>query len=172
MRGRTRTQRWDALLSWNLWGICTRRSPPTNSRLVLLRCDTVYDWVEEGKHLIYHPIPLCPCLLICDMSVGLSWRGKVPIITHPISITLVPISAEVYSYWVGAIDVTGDEDWTWVDGVLVPGGPPYWAVGEPSHAHDNQPREHCAVMSTDKDYYLSDTHCTEKYRYICKLTVV
>jgi len=81
-------------------------------------------------------------------------------------------SEEQRSYWVGAIDVSGQEEWTWVDGGLVPGGTPYWATGEPSHAHDNEPREHCAVMMKTKRYYLNDAHCDVKHSYICKLTVV
>lgn len=78
----------------------------------------------------------------------------------------------VGSYWVGAEDVTGQEDWSWVDGGLLPGGPPYWASGQPSHNHDNQPWEHCAVMDADMRYYLRDAHCTDRHPYICKLTKV
>nr|WKK54421.1 macrophage mannose receptor [Penaeus vannamei] len=73
------------------------------------------------------------------------------------------------SYWVGGVDISGNEEWTWVNGENIPGGPPYWATGEPSHSHDNQPREHCTVMTAEKRYYLQDVHCGDRHPYICKL---
>ncbi|XP_071524520.1 C-type mannose receptor 2-like [Panulirus ornatus] len=76
----------------------------------------------------------------------------------------------VNSYWVGAEDVSGQEEWTWVDGQLVPGGPPYWASGQPSHEHNNEPWEHCAVMDSEMRYYMRDVHCSDRHPYICKLT--
>ncbi|XP_037780720.1 macrophage mannose receptor 1-like [Penaeus monodon] len=73
------------------------------------------------------------------------------------------------SYWVGGVDISGNEEWTWVNGENIPGGPPYWATGEPSHSHDNEPREHCTVMTAEKRYYLQDVHCADAHPYICKL---
>nr|XP_027228785.1 macrophage mannose receptor 1-like [Penaeus vannamei] len=73
------------------------------------------------------------------------------------------------AYWVGGVDISGEEEWTWVSGENIPGGPPYWATGEPSHSHDNQPREHCTVMTAEKRYYLQDVHCDDRHPYICKL---
>ncbi|XP_042890295.1 macrophage mannose receptor 1-like [Penaeus japonicus] len=81
-------------------------------------------------------------------------------------------SENTNSYWVGGVDVSGKDEWTWVSGENIPGGPPYWATGEPSHSHENQPHEHCTVMAADKRYYLHDTHCTDKHPYICKLMFV
>ncbi|KAG7160323.1 macrophage mannose receptor 1-like 3 [Homarus americanus] len=75
-------------------------------------------------------------------------------------------------YWVGGIDVSGKEEWTWVEGGIIPSGPPYWASGEPSHQHDNRPRKHCTIMDPSMRYYLRDEHCNDYHPYICKLTKV
>ncbi|KAK7065180.1 hypothetical protein SK128_016822, partial [Halocaridina rubra] len=63
-------------------------------------------------------------------------------------------------------------EWFWVNGEAVPGGPPYWASGQPSHNHQNKPREHCATMHNEMRFYLDDNHCTDKFHYICKLQLV
>ncbi|XP_071539779.1 macrophage mannose receptor 1-like [Panulirus ornatus] len=78
------------------------------------------------------------------------------------------------SHWVGASDVTGKQEWFWVNGIPVPGGPPFWATGFPSGSGDNTssgPNDYSALMSNSKRYYLVDEASASKNYFICKLNV-
>lgn len=77
-----------------------------------------------------------------------------------------------HDYWVGGIDVSGYNEWTWVTGHSLPIGIPYWAYAEPNQSGDGKKRTHCTMMNKDKMYYLSDEKCTDRKRYICKSTYV
>ncbi|CAL4069416.1 unnamed protein product [Meganyctiphanes norvegica] len=72
-------------------------------------------------------------------------------------------------YWVGAVDVTGYNEWSWVSGDTIPSGAPYWAYGQPNHESDGKPRHHCAFMDAEKRRYLNDNICSSRLRYICEV---
>ncbi|KAK7065178.1 hypothetical protein SK128_016820 [Halocaridina rubra] len=78
-------------------------------------------------------------------------------------------SEDTKKYWVGAVDISGYQEWFWVNGVGVPGGPPYWASGQPSHNDEDAPRVHCGAMSNGQRFYLNDDSCSDQYHFICKL---
>lgn len=74
-------------------------------------------------------------------------------------------------YWVGAVDVTGYNEWSWVSGDLIPSGAPYWASGQPSSSGSGHARSHCAYMDPDKRRYLNDDTCTNRHNYICEVFI-
>ncbi|XP_066950047.1 uncharacterized protein [Macrobrachium rosenbergii] len=71
--------------------------------------------------------------------------------------------------WVGAIDVTGNHEWYWDTGDLIPGGPPFWATSEPDHRGDRARRQG-AFMSVSKRFYLEDGSTENHHNYICKVS--
>ncbi|XP_068204769.1 uncharacterized protein [Palaemon carinicauda] len=71
--------------------------------------------------------------------------------------------------WVGAIDVTGNHEWYWESGDLIPGGPPFWATSEPNHKSDHA-RDQGAYMSASKRFYLEDDSTSHQLDYICKVS--
>lgn len=73
------------------------------------------------------------------------------------------------SHWVGAADATGDQEWYWVSGDPVPGGPPFWATNEPD---DHYNSNYCGFMSSYRRFYLADERCTSPHYFICKLHTV
>jgi len=77
---------------------------------------------------------------------------------------------EARTYWVGAEDVSGYDEWTWVNGDNIPGGSPYWAYDQPKHTIEDDPRNHCGVMGHDERYYLSEDERTKRHHYICKVS--
>ena len=58
------------------------------------------------------------------------------------------ISTEAHTdYWVGGIDISGSNSWTWVDGENIPGGVPFWLTGSPNHP--SVETRYCAYMSRE-----------------------
>ncbi|XP_071539263.1 uncharacterized protein [Panulirus ornatus] len=76
------------------------------------------------------------------------------------------------SHWVGASDISGHQEWFWVNGDPVPGGPPFWATDSPSNHLTSGPNDFCALMSNTKRFYLVDGKCNDENYFICKLHYV
>ncbi|CAL4120903.1 unnamed protein product [Meganyctiphanes norvegica] len=77
-----------------------------------------------------------------------------------------------HDYWVGGIDASGYNEWTWVSGDTLPIGIPYWAYGQPDHSGHGYERYECTKMSGDVAHYLDDYKCSWDERYICKVHIV
>ncbi|XP_071539264.1 uncharacterized protein [Panulirus ornatus] len=76
------------------------------------------------------------------------------------------------SHWVGAADISGHQEWFWVNGDPVPGGPPFWATDFPLNHPASGPNDFCGLMSSTKRFYLVDKKCTDYNYFICKLHIV
>lgn len=73
------------------------------------------------------------------------------------------------SYWVGAEDVSGFHEWTWNNGDNIPGGAPFWAYDQPTHALESAPLKYCGTMDHIVRYYMADDYCDAKHHYICRI---
>lgn len=74
--------------------------------------------------------------------------------------------------WVGASDVSGDQEWFWVNGAPVSGGSPFWATDMPEDHSYSDAHEYCGYMSHRMRYYLANQRCSEYEYFICKLNVL
>lgn len=74
-------------------------------------------------------------------------------------------------FWLGASDISGEDNWLWNDFSRVERGTPFWALHNGLFGWSLEPQggeeENCLALAEDRFYYMDDRDCDLEYHPIC-----
>ncbi|XP_063850936.1 perlucin-like protein [Scylla paramamosain] len=75
---------------------------------------------------------------------------------------------ELPDIWVGGSDVDREGSWRWVNGKIIPSGPPMWGSSDHFRAEPSGGRrENCAILYKNDKYYMHDIICSHQAAPLC-----